>query len=280
MIDAHLHTWDRSRSRYAWLDDAPERLRADHPLTAALDAVGRHGVERAVLVQADETLAETAYLLELAAVEPRVAGAVVYLPLEAPDVVAAELPRLLEDPRFVGVRNLTHDRPDPDWLLGVDQRRSIETLERAGVPIDVLAVLPRHLENLARLAREHDGATFVLDHLGTPPVGGSDDDHRRWQDLLAEAALPNVVAKLSGIYRRSTPEQPVGADAMRAVLDTALEVFGAERLMIGSDWPVCTAFSGTDVTLSTLLAAVDALPEEQARRLRGETAAEVYRLRR
>lgn len=67
---------------------------------------------------------------------------------------------------------------------------------------------------------------------------------------------------------------------MRAVLDTALEVFGAERLMIGSDWPVCTAFSGTDATLSTLLAAVDALPEEQARRLRGETAAEVYRLRR
>lgn len=277
MIDAHLHVWDRSRSSYAWLDGAPEPLRADHSLAQAFAALAGVGVDQAVLVQADETLAETAYLLELVAADPRLAGAVCYLPLEDPETVAAQLPTLAATPGFVGVRNLTHDRPDPDWILGTQQRRSLALIEEAGVPLDYVSVLPRHLENLAALAREHPGLTFVLDHLGKPPVG-LDGDYRRWQDQLAGVgALANVVAKVSGIYRAGGAEA-VSPEELDAVLATALAAFGAERLMVGSDWPMCTVAGGTDATMSLLTAAVDRLPAGPAQALRDGTATRVYGL--
>ncbi|WP_147915616.1 amidohydrolase family protein [Ruania zhangjianzhongii] len=276
MIDAHLHVWDRARSRYAWLDGAPEPLRADHSLAQAFEALTGAGVEQAVLVQADETLAETDYLLELVAADPRLAGAVCYLPLEDPETVAAQLPVLTATPDFVGIRNLTHDRSDPDWILGTDQRRSLALIEEAGVPLDYVSVLPRHLENLIRLARDHPGLPFVLDHLGKPPVG-LDGDYRRWQDQLAElGSLANVVAKVSGIYRADGAA--VSAQEMDAVLATALAVFSADRLMIGSDWPMCTVSGGTEVTMNVLTAAVDRLPPEQAQALRADTASRVYGL--
>lgn len=279
MIDAHLHVWERSRSRYAWLDGAPGRLQTDHSVEQAFAILSPFGVEQAVLVQADESLEETDYLLELVAAHPGLLGAVVYLPLEAPDAVAQWLPRLVETPGFVGVRNLTHDRPDPDWILGMEQRRSIELLETAGVPLDYVAVLPRHRENLATLAREHAGVRFVLDHLGTPPLGMPDGDWSRWQDQLAElGALPNAVAKVSGIYRRDIATEPVTSEHLAAVLRTALDVFGADRLLLGSDWPVSTIFSGPLATMCALTAAVDALPAQQARALQAETAARVYGL--
>lgn len=282
MIDAHLHTWDRSRSRYAWLDAAPERLQADHTLDQGFAALSPFGIEQAVLVQADETLEETDHLLELVAADSRLLGAVVYLPLEEPSVVAERLTMLGEDPGsgLVGIRNLTHDRPDPDWILGTEQRRSIELIEAARVPLDYVAVLPRHLENLVELAREHAGLTFVLDHLGTPPVGMPDGDWSRWEDQLAEiGGWPNVVAKVSGIYRRDDTAEAVTAEQMDAVLGAALAAFGADRLLLGSDWPVSTIFSGAEATMQVLIDAVGALPAKQADALRTGTARRVYGLR-
>ena len=277
MIDAHLHVWDRARSRYQWLDAAPEPLQADHSLDQAFTALEPFGLQRAVLVQADETMAETAYLLDLVAADDRLAGAVCYLPLQDPDTVTTQLRELQERSGFVGVRNLTHDRPDPDWILGTQQRASLSALEAAGVPLDYVAVLPRHLENLVRLAVEHPGLTFVLDHLGKPPVGLA-EDYRRWQEQIAQvAACPNVVAKVSGIYRADAPAA-VSTEQLEAVLTTALDVFGAQRLMLGSDWPVCTVFGGAAATMSALAAAVDGLPAEQAHQLRHQTATRTYSL--
>lgn len=277
MIDTHLHVWARARSPYRWLDDAPEPLRGDHLLEQGLAAVAAHGFDRAVLVQADETLDETTYLLELAAADPRVVGAVCYLPLEAPTIVEHELHRLTADPWFVGVRNLTHDRPDPDWILGEDQRRSLTHLEAAGVPLDYIAVSPEHLRNLCSLARRHPGLTIVLDHLGKPPVGRS--DYGRWVDQLAEtASLPNVIAKISGIYPAEGVDS-VTDEQMAAILTTALASFGSDRLMLGSDWPMGTVAGGTDAALSVLVAAVDALDPDQADALRRRTATRVYGLK-
>lgn len=280
MIDTHLHVWSRARSPYRWLDTAPERLRADHSLDEGLAAVAPYGFERAVLVQADETLDETAYLLELAATDPRVAGAVCYLPLEAPTTVAQQLPALTASPGFVGVRNLTHDRSDPDWLLGHDQRRSLALLEATGVPLDYIAVSTRHLENLVTLAGANPGLTIVLDHLGKPPIG-LHDEYLRWADQLAEvAALPNVVAKVSGIYPVESADigASVTTEQMQGVLETALVSFGADRLMLGSDWPMSTVSGGTATSLSVLVAAVDALAAYQTHALRHGTAARVYGL--
>lgn len=280
MIDTHLHVWARARSPYRWLDDAPEPLRADHSLEQGLAAVAPHGFDRAVLVQADETLDETHYLLELAAGHPRVAGAVCYLPLESPTLVAELLPRLTADSGFVGVRNLTHNRSDPDWILGENQRRSIAHLEASGVPLDYIAVSARHLQNLTTLARRHPDLTIVLDHLGKPPVGHP-ADYARWSSHLAEAAaLPNVVGKISGIYP-TAPADTDGsgmAEQVAAILRTALAAFGHDRLMLGSDWPMGTVAGGTDTALSVLVAAVDALDPDQSAALRHRTAIRVYGL--
>lgn len=275
-LDAHLHVWDRSRSRYAWLDDAPELLRADHTLDQAFADLAPHGFTEAVLVQADETLAETAYLLDLAAADARLRGAVCYLPLEDPGIVAAQLSTA--PPGLVGVRNLTHDRADADWVLGPEQARSIDLIERRGLPLDYVAVLPRHRENLVTLARRHPGLTLVLDHLGTPPVGATDGDRERWEDQLAElAACPNVVAKVSGLYRAEGSE-PLRADELDGVLGAVLAAFGAARLMVGSDWPVCRARGGAAGTLGALVAAVGRLADEQAAALLRGTATRVYGL--
>ncbi|SEE71540.1 amidohydrolase family protein [Ruania alba] len=271
MIDAHLHVWDHRRSGYGWLDQAPELLRRDHLPSEALDMLAKHGFARAVLVQADETLTETEYLLELVATEPRFAGAVVYLPLEAPDTVAEHLTSPAAG--VVGVRNLTHDRPDPDWILGAEQRRSIDLIGAAGLPLDVVATLPRHRENLLTLARQHPSQTFVLDHLGTPALDGGDAADL-WREQLGEiASCPNTVAKVSGIYASGGP---ASADQMRAVLGTAVELFGPDRLMVGTDWPVCTAFGGAEATLAVLLSAVGELEPDQQTALRTGTAARVY----
>ena len=280
MIDTHLHVWSRARSPYRWLDDAPEPLRADHSLEQGLAAVATHGFDRAVLVQADETLDETRYLLELAAAHPRVAGAVCYLPLESPTIVAEQLPRLAAGSGFVGVRNLTHDRPDPDWILGENQRRSITHLEASGVPLDYVAVSPRHLQNLTALARRHPDLTIVLDHLGKPPIGRP-ADYDQWAAQLAEAAaLPNVVAKVSGIYQAASADTDASgmAEQVAAILRTALASFGHDRLMLGSDWPMGTVAGGTDAALSVLVAAVDALDPDQSTALRHRTAVRVYGL--
>ncbi|QOR70554.1 amidohydrolase family protein [Ruania alkalisoli] len=276
MFDAHLHVWDHARSSYGWLTGAPEILRRDHLIEEARGALMPWGVDRAVLVQADETMAETDYLLDLVAADPLVVGAVVYLPLEDPATVAEQM--AASRPGVVGVRNLTHDRPDPDWILGADQRRSLELIEAAGLPLDYVATLPRHRENLLTLAQEQPGLTFVLDHLGTPPAQPDQRDGawQQWQEQIAAlAALPNVVAKVSGIYDAGGPVTP---EHMRTVLAAALDAFGADRLLVGSDWPVCTAFGGAEATMRVLLAEVDRLPGDQRYALREGTAARVYGL--
>lgn len=276
MIDSHLHVWERSRSPYAWLDGAPELLQPDHDLDAAFADLAQHSVFGAVLVQADETLAETAYLLEVAAADDRVLGAVCYLPLEQPEVVARELPRLREQPMFVGVRNLTHDREDPDWILGEEQQRSLAILEEAEVPLDYVAVLPRHLENLATIAARHPELVLVLDHLGHPPVGQDAESFGAWLNRVEMlAAAPNVVAKISGIYGPDGAAPPVEMDA---IVDTALRLFGHDRLMVGSDWPVCRAYGGAEATMGTIMATLSRLPGETQVALRRSTATRVYGL--
>lgn len=278
MIDTHLHIWDRSRSSYSWLDHAPETLQRSHTLAdveADLDQLGVTGV---ILVQADETPEETEFLLETAHVSTRVLGAVVYLPLHQPDIVAKRLPELQEDAAFCGVRNLTHDRADPDWLLRPDIGRSLDLLATAGVTVDHVGVLPRHLENVATVAGNHPDLTLVIDHLGKPPIGESQEAYQRWLALLYQAAeRPNVTAKLSGIYSGIEPAGWTTDQVAQSVLD-ALDAFGADRLMIGSDWPVCITAGGLHRVLGALTTVMHDLPEDDRRALTTGTAERVYSL--
>ncbi|WP_114558804.1 amidohydrolase family protein [Desertihabitans aurantiacus] len=278
VIDSHLHVWDRSRSPYSWLDGADPRLTGSVGLDDIRPGLTAAGVDGVVLVQADDTVAETGYLLEVAAAEPAVLGVVGYVPLHRPEEVAELLPRWQREPSLVGVRNLTHDRPDPDWVLRPDVQRGIALVAGAGLPLDHVAVLPRHLEHTTTLARRFPGLRIVLDHLGKPPLGADVDRRREWERLLrAAASEPGVVAKVSGLYGSTDPTAWT-PDELAWAVEVALEALGADRLMYGGDWPVSLLAGGYARVWEGLLAALERCSSTERAQVLHGTASTVYRL--
>lgn len=240
IVDAHHHVWDLSVRDQDWIT-GPELapLRQNFGLDDLLPEARATGVGRTVVVQTVTVPGETPELLALAERHELVAGVVGWTDLTRPDV-AAELARLRELPGggyLKGIRHQVQAEPDPGWLLRPDVRRGLTALEEAGLVHD-LVVLPHQLPACAEAAARHPGLTFVLDHLGKPPIASG--AREPWESAVrALAALPNTVCKLSGMvteadHARWTVEDP------RPYADTVLDAFGPARLMYGSDWPVCT----------------------------------------
>jgi L-fuconolactonase len=236
LIDSHQHFWKYDAGEYGWIDERMSVLQRDFlpadlelPLKAAGFAAG-------VAVQARQTLDETAWLLELADRSPFVVGVVGWVDLCSPDA-RAQLERFAKHPKLVGVRHIVQGEPDDRFLLRADFGRGIALLEPFGLAYDIL-IYPRHLVVAAEFVKRFPRQRFVLDHLAKPEIARG--EIRGWaRDVRALAAEPNVHAKLSGLvteadWKRWTPDQ------IRPYLDVAFECFGPGRLMIGSDWPVCT----------------------------------------
>jgi L-fuconolactonase len=273
VVDAHLHIWDLERSEYAWLTPelgplyatfTPERARAE--LQAA-------GIDSAVLVQAEDSERDTELMLEAAAQHPWIAGVVGWVQLDEPATAERQLDRL-HHPHFAGIRHLVHDDPRDDFLLLSPVRRSLRRLAERGIPFDVPDAWPRHLAATAELAAALPELRIVVDHLGKPPFGG--EDWERWRATLgAVAARPNTAAKVSGLQ---VPGRPFTVEEVRPAWEVALELFGPERLMWGSDWPITVLVGGYShawEVMSSLIGELSA--DEQAQILSG-TATSVYRL--
>ncbi|MFI6034795.1 amidohydrolase family protein [Streptomyces sp. NPDC051315] len=254
-VDAHHHVWDLSVRDQDWIDD-DSPLRRTFTLADLAPEARAAGVDRTVLVQTVTVAEETPELLALAAGHELVAGVVGWTDLTRPDV-AEELARLRSLPggRYLkGIRHQVQSEPDPRWLLRPDVHRGLAAVADAGLVHD-LVVLPHQLPACVRAAADHPGLTFVLDHLGKPPIASG--AREPWaSDLRALAALPNTVAKLSGLVTESGPAAPA-PDDLRPYAGIALEAFGPHRLMFGSDWPVCTLVSsyGEVVTVAEELTA-------------------------
>ncbi|GAA1571640.1 MULTISPECIES: amidohydrolase family protein [Kribbella] len=220
LLDAHVHVWELRRRALPW-------LRAGHPLRRDFtlsDLAGAAGGETpdVVLVQADADPREVEDLLALARQNPAVVGVVGWFDLlDFPD-------RLPDDPRLVGVRSPPADQTDPLVLTDPAHVRGVRAAADAGLAVDLL-LRPSALIGAARLASDVPEARLVLDHLGNP-TSATPEWHAGMQAL---AEHPNVTIKLSGTAHLAT-------DDLRALVDVALELFGSERLMFGSDWPVCT----------------------------------------
>src|SRR5699024_2843251 len=189
VTDAHLHLWDLGGGGYAWLSGAPERLRHDARWEDTADVHAELGVRRVILVQADDTLADTCALQERAAgieAEPSPvdrADVVAWLPLDDPDATV----EILQDParsrRVVGARHLVHDDPDPGFLDRPTVRASLSVLAERGLALDVPDAFPRHLAQAARVAEDVEDLTVMLDHLGKPPLG-NEPGMDRWEGQL------------------------------------------------------------------------------------------------
>lgn len=255
-VDTHQHFWVYNAAEYGWIDDTMTVLRRDFLPRDAEREMAAADVRAAIAVQARQTLEETRWLLDLADRHPFIAGVVGWVDLQAPGV-DGDLERLSQHPRLVGIRHIVQGEPDgflerPAFLSGISR------LERYDLSYDIL-VYPRQLPAAVRFARAFPRQRFVLDHLGKPDVrGGEYREWRRHFDLLA--ALPNVCCKMSGLVTEADAASWTRAQ-LRPYLDAALVAFGPGRLMIGSDWPVCTV-AGT--YKDVLEATIDAIGEYSA----------------
>ncbi len=276
IIDAHQHVWNLDRVDYPWLtpDLGPIYRTFEEPDLES--ELGEAGVTGTVLVQAMDSYADTDFMLEVADRWPRVLGVVGWVPLTRPGEAASALDRYRADRRFVGVRHLIHNDPDPDWLLRDDVRDGLALLAERGLTYDVVAELPRHLEHVPVLAERLPELRLVIDHLAKPPI--RDRGWQPWADLLRRAAgYPQVYAKVSGL-NTAADWATWSADDLRLYVDHAIELFGPERLMYGGDWPISVLAGGyAKVWRETekLLADLDAADRD---RILGGTAAEFYRL--
>jgi L-fuconolactonase len=274
VVDTHLHVWDLGSGGYGWVPSGTELHRSFLP-DEALGELARAGIGSAVLVQADDTLADTAFMLDAAGSHDALAGVVGWVRLDTPPEARARLEEHLSHPAFRGVRHLVHDDPRDDFLALPGVRESLRAVAGHGLAFDVPDAWPRHLDAVAALARDLPELTVVVDHLGKPPRGTT--GMAAWERSLraVAAASPRAVAKVSGLQ---VPGRPFTEAELRPVLEVALDAFGADRLMYGGDWPMTVPQGGYLPhweVVSRLVA--ELTPDEQAALLSG-TARRVYRL--
>lgn len=238
-VDAHHHVWDLSVRDQDWIT-GPELqpLRRDFTVTDLAPEARATGVDRTVLVQTITVAEETPEFLALADAHHLIAGVVGWTDLTRPDITD-ELARLRELPGghyLKGIRHQVQGEPDPNWLLRPDVRRGLTAVADAGLVYDLL-VLPQQFPAAVEVAASLPQLTFVLDHLGKPPIASGRLEP--WATSLRSlAALPNTYCKLSGMVTEADWKTWRTAD-LHPYADTALDAFGPSRLMFGSDWPVC-----------------------------------------
>ena len=271
MIDTHQHFWKYSADEYGWIDDRMASLRRDFLPPDVLQEMVRAGVTTSIAVQARQTLEETRWLLELAERHPFIAGVVGWVDLQSKDV-ERELETFAAHPALVGIRHIVQAEPD-GFLERPSFRDGVARLEAAGLAYDLL-VYARQLPAAVSFARAFPRQRFVLDHVGKPDVaGGGYREWRRHFDRLAE--LSNVTCKLSGLvteadWRGWTPGQ------LRPYFDAALESFGPPRLMIGTDWPVCTVAASYKAVIALALDAIDEYTAQERHQILQGTAERFY----
>jgi L-fuconolactonase len=234
-IDAHQHFWIYNQREYDWIDDSMSSIRRDFLPADLRTELERAGFAGSVLVQVRQTLDETRWLLELAENNPFILGVVGWVDLRSPHV-HADLQSFAGNSKLVGIRHIVQAEPD-DFLLDADFLRGISVLEEFNLAYDLL-IYTKHLPLAAEFVKRFPRQRFVLDHLAKPPIRSGAIDP--WARGMRELALfPNVYAKVSGLVTEAD-WQGWKPEHVRPYLDVAFESFGAKRLMIGSDWPVCT----------------------------------------
>lgn len=277
VIDAHQHVWDPAEADYEWL--GPELAPIDGAMTFddLAPELRAAGVDFTVQVQSADNSDDTAIMRASAAAHPEVAGIVGFAPLDDASATAAALDAWAGDSLMVGVRNLIHNKPDPDWLLRPEVAESLAVLEQHDVPLDVVAVLPRHLELIPMLSVRHPGLRMVIDHLAKPPIGLESTEP--WNSLIAAAAEnPRVYAKVSGLYSATADVAAWSTEQVRPFFDRAVELFGPSRLMYGGDWPIAILAGGYTRVWQGLRPLLEALGTGDREQVLGRTAAEFYRL--
>ena len=265
VIDSHQHFWQLGRFDYPWMSSDLGVLYRDYLPKDLAPILARNGIDQTVLVQASNSVEETRWLLELADANPFIAGVVGWVDLMNPDF------ELYSHPKFKGVRHLVESEPNDDWLIQPSVLSGLKKLSTYD-----LLVHTRHLKYLPQVAESCPELQFVIDHLAKPPIARN--EIKEWSDAMKPvAAFPNIQCKLSGLVTEAnwTLWQ---TDDLRPYVDHALNLFGADRMMFGSDYPVCLLASSYDRVLGSFQELLKDLSNEDRDKIFSQNAQRFYRL--
>lgn len=274
-IDAHQHYWHPGRGDYDWMPMDNATLARPYFPSDLDPMLARHGIARTVLVQAAATVHETEYMLGIADATPSVAKVVGWIDFEDPEH-RAHLERLARHPKFAGVRPMIQDIPDDDWMLKPEVDWAYGALVELDLTFDALG-FPRHLKNFHTILTRHPGMRVVVDHCMKPQIRShSHESFAHWAEGMGRIAEDTqAFCKLSGIV---TETDGWSLDKLRPYVAHVLEVFGPDRVMWGSDWPVCQLEASYDAWIGAAEALTWHLTESERDAIFGGTAARFYRL--
>ena len=274
IIDSHQHFWRVGRFDYPWMTPEVDLLCRDY-LPGMLEPIlQRNHVAQTVLMQASNSVAETLWLLELADENSFVAGVVGWVDLQD-EGVGRQLDEFAAHAKFKGVRHLVESEPADDWLTQAGVIRGLQELAKRELTYDLL-VHTRHLKHAAEAVRHCPDTRFVIDHMAKPPIKSREIEE--WaRELKPLAAFPNVSCKLSGLVTESNWSN-WRVDDLKPYAETALEHFGPERMMFGSDWPVCLLAAPYERVLDAFQKLLSELSDGDRELIFATNASQFYRI--
>ena len=274
-IDAHQHYWDPDKLHYFWMPPEPGLLRRKY-LPEHLEPIyERNAIDGSIVVQAAQVPAEAQWLLDLAGRHASILGVVAWLDLTDP-LIGHTLDHLQQHPKFKGVRHLIQDEDDPRWGLRPDVINGLKELARRDVQYEVVVRLP-HLPHVEEMLNKVPDLRAILDHIGKPRIAdGTFDGWAEHMERLAK--LPQLSVKLSGLVTEAKPYAWKMED-LRPYAQAVYQWWGPDRVLFGSDWPVClTAAHSWKEVLAALTQALGPLPKDGHAKLMGENAERYYKL--
>jgi L-fuconolactonase len=273
-LDSHQHFWRYDPTHHAWMTDQMGTLKRDYLPDELLPLLKAIAFDGCIAVQARQMAEETEWLLQLAGEHPFIRGVVGWVDLLSP-TVRGQLKKMAANPKLVGVRHVLQDEPDDRFMLRPEFLRGIGRLAEHELAYDLL-IFPRHLPVAVDLVRRFPLQKFVLDHIAKPPI--REGLLSPWQeDLRRLADHPNVACKLSGMVTEAAWKSWRPEDLQR-YLDVVVGAFGTSRVMIGSDWPVCTLSGDYASTMNVVLDYVGRFPAPVQEQILGATCARFYAL--
>jgi L-fuconolactonase len=276
LVDTHHHFWNLEREAQPWLTEEHTVLRRTFEPADLAPLLERVGVEQTVLVQSACSDFDTDSMFEEASEYPWIGGVIAWLDLLSPERAGRRLAELESEPKLKGFRHLIHNEPDPHWILQETVLTSLADVEERGLILELPCVFPRHLGDVPALAASFPRLTIVIDHLAKPPLGS--DEMGAWgTELHAAASAPNVFAKISGL-NTMLPNGNWDAADLRDAVAVAVDAFGPERVVCGSDWPVALLNGDYEKVWQETVRVVHDVAPEDAERLLAGNALRLYGL--
>lgn len=271
-LDSHQHFWKYSDAEYGWIDD--RALRRDFLPGDLHKELRAMKIDGSISVQARQTVAETEWLLSLAAKHSFLKGVVGWVPLTSP-TVERDIEKFAADKKLKAVRHVIQDEKEDDYILRDDFNAGVALLDKHGLAYDIL-IFDRHLPYAIEFVDRHPKQRFIVDHIAKPRI--REGIVLPWRDNLREMAQrPNVWCKVSGVVTEADHKHWTEAQ-LRFYIDTAIDAFGPKRIMFGSDWPVCLSATTYDGWTELMHRATKNLSPTERAFIFGGAAAEAYRI--